>query len=155
MKIKKKVVICIACVVAILAIFLWPHSLLGGTKDNVKSISIVTVKDNFEHTEDTYRFNAGDEKFDDIMSALNQYTYHFSLNTIIKGVKNETSLESNKAGYWLNIYLYSEPDCFGECYQIISGGTGEIIVDDGVYRIGYWGNEKNLDFMTDICTVVE
>ena len=49
MKIKKKVVIHIACVVAILAIFLWPHSLLGGTKDNVKSISIVIVKNNFDY----------------------------------------------------------------------------------------------------------
>ena len=134
---------------------LWPHSLLCGIETEVKSISVVIVRDGFEHTEDTYRLNEGEPMFDQIMSIIDRYSYHYSLNTIIKSVKNSVSLKGNDAGYWLNIYLYTEPNCYGDCYQIISGGTGEVIVDDGVYRIGYISNKKQLEFMSNICNIVQ
>ena len=142
-------------IVVMFLALLWPHSLLCGIEKEVKSISVVIVKEDFEHTEDTYCFSAGESMFDQIMSIIDRYSYHYSLNTIIKGVKNSISLKGNDAGYWLNIYLYTEPNCYGDCYQIISGGTGEVIVDDGVYRIGYIGNKKQLEFMSNICNIVQ
>ena len=65
---------------------LWPRSLLCGIETEVKSISVVIVREDFEHTEDTYRFNAGEPMFDQIISIIDRYSYHDSLNTIIKGV---------------------------------------------------------------------
>ena len=135
-------------------LFLWPQSLLKNTESDIQSISIVVIEESFEHNNSTYVYNIDDPMFDAIMDILDQYSYHASLNTISKRLEKRVELEGNLAGHWLHIYLYTAPDRYGECYQIISGGTGEVIVDDGVYRMGYWGNKTARKFMDEVYQVV-
>ena len=62
-------------------------------------------------------------------------------------MENRISIKDNNAGYWLHIDMYTEPGRCGDHYGIRSGGTGEVIAGDGVYRVGYWGNGKALEMM--------
>ena len=140
-------------ILCVILLFLWPRSLLNNIDSEIQSMSVVVVE-GYGHDTATYKYNIDDLSFDAIMDILNQYSCHTSLNTISKRLEKRVELEGNLAGYWLNIYLYTEPDCYGECYQIISGGTGEVIIDDGVYHMGYWGNKVALKFMNEICQVV-
>ena len=67
------------------------------------------------------------------------------------GIEFDYVDDIGQAGYWLDIYMYTEPDGYGDCYSILSGGTGELIFNVGVYRMGYWGNKTHLNFMGEIC----
>ena len=153
---KKKIlsVVWILILISTLLIFLWPRSFLGSIDEEIKSVSVVIIENTLEHEQTTYMFNIGDPEFHVIMEVLDRYSYHISMGTISSCVKKTAHIEGNDAGYWLNIYLYTEPDRYGDCYSILSGGTGELVFDCGVYRMGYWGNKAHLKFMTEICQVV-
>lgn len=154
---KKRILsaVLILILISTLLIFLRPRSFLGNIDAEVKSVSVVIIEDNLEHNQEAYTFNVGDPEFDGIMEVLDRYSYHISMGTISSCIKKTAHIEGNDAGYWLNIYLYTEPDCYGDCYSILSGGTRELIFDYGVYRMGYWGNKTHLKFMAEICQVVE
>lgn len=137
-----------------LLIFLWPRSFLSNIDAEVKSISVVNIGLP-SHNQTTHTYNVGDSEFDAIMEILKSYSYHVSMGTVSNYIKKSAHIEGNDARYWLDIYLYTEPDRYGDCYTIISGGTGEVIVDHGVYRIGYWGNKTHLEFMTEIRQVID
>ena len=134
--------------------FLWPRSFLGNIDAEVKSALVVVIENSLEHKQEAHTFHVGDPGFDEIMEVLERYPYHISMGTISSRIKKTNHIEGNDARYWLDIYLYTEPDCYGDCYSIISGGTGELIFDDGVYRMGYWGNKTHLKFMEEICQAV-
>ena len=138
----------------LMVLFLWPRSLLHGVDEEVKSVSVVVVENNLEHNQEVHTFNVGDPEFDEIMEVLERYPYHISMGTISSQIKKTNHIEGNDTQYWLDIYMYTEPDRCGDCYSIISGGTGELIFDCGVYRMGYWGNKTHLKFMSEICQVV-
>ena len=134
--------------------FLLPRSFLSNVGTEIKSISVVIIENTLEHKQTEYTFNVGDPEFHEIMDVLDRYSYHLSMGTISNSIKDTAHIENNKSGYWLDIYMYTEPDCYGDCYSIISGGTGELIFNDGVYRMGYWGNKTHLKFMNEICQAV-
>lgn len=150
---KKKIfkVIFVFILVSILFALLFPRSFLRSIDNEIKSISLVIIKNSLEHEQTEYTFNDGDPRFHEIMDVLNCYPYHISLGTISNRIKDTAHIKANKAGYWLDIYMYTEPDGYGDCYSILSGGTGELIFNDGVYRMGYWGNKIHLNFMGEIC----
>ena len=150
---KKKIfkVIFVFILVSILFVFLWPRSFLRSIDNEIKSISLVIIENTLEHEQTKYTFNAGDPEFQEIMDVLNRYPYHISMGTISNRIKDTAHIEDNKAGYWLDIYMYTEPDRNGELYSIMSGGTGELIFNGEVYRMGYWGNKTHLNFMGEIC----
>lgn len=154
---KKRILktVLILILLSTLLMFLWPRSFLSNIAAEIKSIQIVVIETNFEHNQATHTFNIGTPEFDAIMEVLDSYSYHTSIGTISNHIRKTAHIEGNDARYWLNIYLYTEPDCYGDCYSILSGGTGEIIFDYGVYRMGYWGNKTHLEFMTEICQVVD
>lgn len=135
--------------------FLWPRSFLESIDEEIKSVSVVIIENTLEHEQTTYTFNVGDPEFHEIMEVLERYPYHISIGTISSLIKKTNHIKGNDARYWLDIYLYTEPECYGDCYSIISGGTGELIFDYGVYRMGYWGNKTHLKFMWEICQVVD
>ena len=155
---KKKRILSVGLVLVLIVtvlIFLWPRSFLRNIDTEVKSVSVVVIENSLEHNQEAHTFNVGDPEFDEIVGVLERYPYHISMGTISGRIKKTNHIEGNDARYWLNIYLYTEPDCYGDCYSIISGGTGELIFDRGVYRMGYWGNKNHLKFMTEICQVVD
>ena len=153
---KKKIfnVIFVLILLSTLLAFLWPRSFLSSIDAEIKSVSVVIIENTLEHEQTKYTFNAGDPEFQEIMDVLNRYSYHISMGTISSRMKGTAHIEDNKAGYWLYIYMYTEADCYGDLYSISSGGTGELIFDYGVYRMGYWGNKTQLKFMREICQVV-
>lgn len=154
---KKRILSAVLMLVLIstLLIFLWPRSFLGSIDEEIKSVSVVIIENTLEHEQTTYMFNIGDPEFHEIMEVLKRYSYHISTGTISNRIKNTAHIEDNHAGYWLDIYMYTEPNHYGELYSISSGGTGELIFDHGVYRMGYWGNKIHLKFMEEICQVVD
>ena len=154
---KKRVLrsILILILISTLLVFLWPRSFLGSVDEEIKSVSVEIIENTLEHERTAYIFQIGDPEFDEMMEVLERYPYHISLGTISSRIKKTNHIEGNDARYWLDIYLYTEPDRHGDCYSIISGGTGELIFDCGVYRMGYWGNKTHLKFMTEICQVVD
>ena len=141
-------------ILGVILCFLFPRS-FAKTTSEVRSIAIHVVEENFEHENKTYVYNDDAPEFNAIFNVLNKYSYHWTLQTIPCFFQNSAHIESNEAGYWLNIYFYSEPDRYGECIDLISGGTGEIIFDSTVYRIGYLGNRAALRMMDDIVNIIE
>ena len=141
---KKKIAICamVMVAVAIGIVFLWPLSFSGVITDNA-DLFVVHIDADIEngipkHTSRNYQFQPDSKEFTQIQQILDRYTFHRSLRTFF----DDVSMEGNDAEYWLHLYS-------GE-NQILCGGTGEIIVNNHVYRIGYWGNKTALSMMEEI-----
>ena len=150
----KKRIVCAVLILILLSMvfmFLRPRSFLKSIDTEIKSMSVVIIENSLEHEQTEYTFHVNDPEFHEIMDVLDRYPYHISMGTISNRIKATAHIEDNKAGYWLDIYMYTEPDGYGDCYSILSGGTGELIFNDGVYRMGYWGNKTHLNFMGEIC----
>lgn len=146
----KKILFYIGTVVLFIGIvaFFWPRS-LADMNHQPKSVRIEIIESDALHSRMTIEIPAESPELDEIIDLLDQYSYHYSLRTIPSLLDNGPSMEGNDAGFWLNIYLYSEPNYMGECFSITSGGTREIIWGDAVWGIGYWGNSRNLQLMDD------
>lgn len=153
---KRKILsaVLILITLSVVLAFLWPRSFLSNIDTEITSIDVVIIENTLEHEHTEYTFNVDDPEFHEIMGVLNRYFYHISMGTISNCIKDTVHIEDNKAGYWLDIYMYTEPDRYGDCYSILSGGTGELIFSGRVYRMGYWGNKTHLNFMNEICQVV-
>ena len=151
----KKILFCIGTVVLFIGVvaFFWPRS-LADMNHQPKSVRIEIIESDALHSRMTIEIPAESPELDEIMDLLDQYSYHYSLRTIPSLLDNGPSLEGNQAGFWLNIYLYSEPNYMGSCFSIISGGTKEIIWGDAIWRIGYWGNGKNIEMMNAFYNLV-
>ena len=152
-----KRIVCAVLILILLSMvfmFFWPRSFLKSINTEIKSISVVIIENTLEHENTEYKFNVDDPQFQEIVAVLNRYPYHISRGTISNRIKDTAHIEDNKAGYWLDIYMYTELDGYGDVYSIISGGTGELIFNGGVYRMGYWGNKTHLNFMNEICQAV-
>ena len=90
----------------------------------------------------TYDFEEGSPEAEAIGEILERYFYHRCLRTLFPN----TDLDGNDAGFFLHIW--------GENLYISTGGTGEIVVNDHVYRMGLFGNQKLLAFMEEIAAVL-
>ena len=141
-------------VLSIFLAFLRPRSFLRSIDNEIKSMSVVIIENSLEHEQTEYTFNVNDPEFHEIMNVLDRYPYHISLGTISNRIKDTAHIEDNKAGYWLDIDMYTELDRSGDLYSIISGGTGELIFNGEVYRMGYLGNKTHLNFMSEVCQTV-
>lgn len=135
-------------ILVVIAAFLWPRSLTD-TRQQIQSVRIVIIESSDLHNRMTIEIPGESSELSEIIQLLDQYSCHCSLRTIPSLLNSGPSMEGNQAGFWLNIYLYSEPNYMGKCFSIMSGGTKEIIWGDAVWRIGYWGNGKNLEMMND------
>ncbi len=141
---KKKIVICVLILVIVVIgmVSLWPLSFSGIIADDADLIVVRTdaeIEDDApKHTVTNYQFQPDTTEFAQIKQILNNYSFHRSLRTFF----DDASIDGNDARYWLHIYS-------GE-NNITCGGTGEIIVNSHVYRIGYWGNKTALSMMEEI-----
>ena len=144
--------ICLVVLYVAAVVFFWPRS-LADTPYQPKSARIGIV-DGDDHDQMWHEIPVKAPELDEVMDLLNQYSYHCSLRTIPSLLDNGPCIEGNEAGFWVMIDLYSEANFAGECFSITSGGTKEIIFGDGVWRIGYWGNTKNLQFADAVYKLV-
>jgi len=122
--------------------FLWPLSFSGALNNDVELRIVITdislVNGSPDHTISNYAIQPSSDSFESIWKVLNSFSFHRSIRTLFR----DASINGNSSGYWL--YLYS-----GE-KMIISGGTGDIIVNGKVYRVGYWGNKSDMEMMDEI-----
>ena len=127
---------------------LWPHSLaaLQPECDSITIIRTDTAEDySYTTTKETY--SADSPAFAQIMDILSRYTYHRSFRTLA----GAHWMEGNHAGYWLDVYLdYGDARVDFTC-----GGTGEILIIDVVWRVGYWGDRAELAMMAELAAVLE
>lgn len=155
---KKKWIIRAIVLVAILSVvtvFLFPHSMLNFSEPISTIKVIIADMDEVGKIEDTtYEYTPNDDEYSLIVDCLQDYSYRYSFGTIKSFITHNTShsvgMEGNDAGYWVNIYL----DTATERHTIICGGTGEIMIDDVVYRVGVIGNNKQLELMREIYDIV-
>lgn len=140
---KKTVIISVSVVIIVIVMFfLYPISMSSVLGRQNQSFTLL-IKDTNTEQMITEQIELGSEKYTQIQRLLERYIYHPSLRTMI----GDSTLDGNAAGFWVQI------NC-GE-HSLVSGGTGEIKVDDRIYRLGYWGNKTALSFMEEIRGVVE
>lgn len=145
---KKKIIIGITIVLLLVlsCAFLYPLSfknVISNTDDLYVVYTETGVTDGMAQQESTeYQFASDSEEIQQILQILQKYSYHRSL----RSMSGNSSLDGNKAGYWLKLYSNDN--------NIICGGTNEIIVNDHVYHIGYLGNQKALSLMEEIRSVI-
>ncbi len=142
---KRIIVILILTILIVFSVFLLRPYSFSSIAPNCTSITVTYIDNTLEHDHETKLFERGTEKFAEIQSVLESYTYHRSFRTF----SDDGSMEGNHAGYWLHIYL----DTGDDRKVIICGGTGEIIIDGRVYHVGYWGDGPSLSLMNEIVDI--
>lgn len=141
--------ICIAMVLLIFgccAVYLlYPIPFSDYTKD-CDSITVIYIDNSIEHTPTrTAVFDKGSDAFSGLTALLGRFSFHRSLRSFME----DTHLSNNYAGYWLYIYI----DSGDERRVLTCGGTGEIAFDWHIYRMGYWGRQAALSFMSQIVEI--
>lgn len=96
-------------------------------------------------TQETYSSDSAE--FERIMDILSRYTYHRSFRTLA----GASDIQGNHAGYWLSVYL----DHGDKRVDFTCGGTGEILIDSNVWRVGYLGDRASLAMMAELSAVLE
>ncbi len=143
---KKRITIILALIalIAFSAFLLWPCS-FSSIAPECTLITVTYIDNTLDHSNETKVFERGTEKFEKFQSVLENYTYHRSFRTFF----DDGSMGGNHAGYWLYIYL----DTGDDRKVIICGGTGEIRIDDRIYRVGYWGDGPSLSWMNEMADI--
>ena len=135
---------------AVACYMLWPHS-FADLQPKCDSITILRTGDDtgVDHastiTKRTY--SADSQEFAQIMDILSRYTYHRSFRTLMSA----NNIGGNRAGFWLHVYL----DHGDDRVDFSCGGTGEILIDGLVWRVGYWGDRASLSMMAELAAVLE
>ncbi len=144
MKKRVIVILILTILIAFSAFLLWPYSFSAIAPD-CTSITVMYIDNTLEHDNETKVFEIGTEKFAEIQRVLESYTYHRSFRTF----SHDSTMEGNHAGYWLHIYL----DTGDDRKVIVCGGTGEISIDGRIYRVGYWGDDPSLSWMSKVVEI--
>ena len=133
---------------------LWPLSLTDALTDGAEMQIIVvelgaSENGQFDTTSTSYVFQPGSEEYVQIRRILDKYSFHRSFRSFFK----DTSISGrNGADYNLQIYFVEKGNL---SKSINTLGTGEIAVNDRVYRIGYWCNKNALAMMNEIRSILE
>lgn len=143
---KKKIWLILAAVLA-LGLYFRPLSFpelsfFGDGDFSVQKVDFSTEFGNLDVTNSLYSISEGSPEAEAIEDILERYSYHRCFRTIFPN----TDLIGMDAGF--TIFLW------GGNLSFNSSGTGEIVVNDQVYRMGLLGNLKNQAFMEELATVL-
>ena len=127
------------------AFFLWPLPFSGIAPD-CASISVLRTEAAGPEAVQAETVSHNTEAFAQIQRIFDRYSYHRSLRTFF----SDASITGNQAGYWLRLYL----DTAEGRTTISCGGTGELLIDGRVYRMGYLGNDSALSMMRELVEAV-
>ena len=138
------IIVFILIILGIILLYPLPLDEIVSTDDGLSVIYMGNIgideKSNIEYKK--YYYEAGSTEFEQIKQILSKYKYHRNMRSF----RDISSFVGNDAGYLLRLYS-------GE-NSMVSSGTGEIMINNHVYNIGYWGNEKALSFMEEIHSVL-
>ncbi len=155
---KKRRIIQAIILIALLSVgtvFFFPRSMLHFDEPISEiTVMLVHMAEAGKIEDTTYNYTPNDAEYSLILDCLQDYSYHYSYGTIKSLVTYHTShsvgMEGNDAGYWIYIYL----DTATERHTMNCGGTGEIMIDDFVYRVDYVGNRTQLEMMERLRSIV-
>lgn len=142
--IKKIIVICI--IVGICGIFFCPLSFQHFLRDKeqmevgISNPTVVNGKTEIDMK--TYTYKEDSKEFEEIANILNEYKYHCSTRTFL----GMTATDGGTEGYVL-ISLKND--------MIVLSGSGDVLINKRLYRIGYWQNEKIVQMMNEIKMVIK
>ena len=142
---KKKVLLAAAALALILYFRPLPFPELSYDADGtlcVKKVDLSLIAGDLDMDSTMYVFSDGSPEAEAIEEVLERYSYRRSLRTPFPG----TDLVGNAAGFWLHMW--------GGDFYFSSGGTGEINLNDHVYRMGWSGNQKNIALMAEISALL-
>lgn len=137
-----------AALLGFVCYMLWPHS-FAALQPDCDSITVfrIDTADDLSQTIRQETYCAGSAEFKQVMEILSRYSYRRSFRTLA----GANCMEDNHAGYWLRVYL----DHGDDREDFICGGTGEVSIDDLVWRIGYWGDRASLAMMQELSDILE
>ncbi len=155
---KKKWIISITIFLIVFAggfALLYPRPIIN-IDEPITNMQVVMLEDNGVRGLEfiNYDYTVTDYEYRLVLECLKEYSYHYSFGTLKNGISliisNSTGIGGNDAGYWMYVYL----DTATKRHTIMCSGTGEIMIDNGVYRVDYFGNSKQLEMMEKILSIV-
>ena len=145
---KKTWKIALAAVLAVLAVWmLWPRN-LGEAFDTEESIAVSAIifgitDGRVDNKTEEYQLPAGSEKGERIGELLSQHTYHLTLGTLT----GRDVIE----GHTVTIHLYNGK---GMPLSLTGGGKKELFLNHRIYRLGYWGAERDMELCEELLAVL-
>lgn len=94
----------------------------------VTSTDTVTKDANGKKKQQVYSYKKDDKKYTEIVNVLDQYSYHFTTKTLT----NSSQMSDSSKPQMIML--------FGNKMLVISD-SGEILLDNHVYRMGYSGGK--------------
>ena len=108
----------------------------------VTSTDTVTKDANGKKKQQVYSFKKDDKKYTEIVNVLDQYSYHFTTKTLT----NSSQMSSSSTPQMIML--------FGNKMLVISD-SGEILLDNHVYRMGYSGGKDAKNMMKSINKILK
>ena len=137
-----KILVAILIVAIIAIVMLSPYSFEKYTASSkmiqVTSTATVTKDANGKKKQQVYSYKKDDKKYTEIVNVLDQYSYHFTTKT------SQMSDSSKPQMIML----------FGNKMLVISD-SGEILLDNHVYRMGYSGGKDAKKMMKSINKILK
>ena len=141
-----KIVVAVLIVAVIAIVMLSPYSFEKYTASSkmiqVTSTDTVTKDANGKKKQQVYSFKKDDKKYTEIVNVLDQYSYHFTTKTLTNSSQMSTSSKPQM------IML------FGNKMLVVSD-SGEILLDNHVYRMGYSGGKDAKNMMKSINKILK
>ena len=140
-------IVVVVLIVAVLAfVMLSPYSFEKYTASSkliqVTSTDTVTKDANGKKKQQVYSFKQGDKKYTEIVDVLDQYSYHYTTKTLT----NSSQMGESSKPQMIML--------FGKKMLVISD-SGEILLDDHVYRMGYSGGKDAKNMMKSINKILK
>jgi len=138
----------LAAALTLLAVWmLWPRN-LGAAFDTEESVAVsVTIfgvtDGRVDNQTEEYRLSADSEKGKRIGELLAQRSYHLTLGTLT----GRDVIE----GHTVIIHLYNGK---GTPLSLTGGGKAELFLNHRVYRLGYWGADRDMELCEEILAIL-
>ena len=129
-------------IVAIIAIVMLSPYTASSKMIQVTSTDTVTKDANGKKKQQVYSYKKDDKKYTEIVNVLDQYSYHFTTKTLT----NSSQMSDSSKPQMIML--------FGNKMLVISD-SGEILLDNHVYRMGYSGGKDAKKMMKSINKILK
>ena len=141
-----KILVAVLIVAVLAFVMLSPYSFEKYTASSkmiqVTSTDTVTKDANGKKKQQVYSYKKDDKKYTEIVNVLDQYSYHFTTKTLT----NSSQMSDSSKPQMIML--------FGNKMLVISD-SGEILLDNHVYRMGYSGGKDAKKMMKSINKILK
>lgn len=150
---KPLIIVIIIAAIIICGFYFFPQQFSSAISDGdtISIVYIQTLVQNGEVSMDStsFAFNPNTDGYSDIEKLFGQYRYHRNLSSLFKSTG--MNYKNRGVDYTIKIYI-GPPD---NSTDITMGGDGSVLVEKHLYRMGFWGNEYQVEFMEQLRDVLE